>query len=236
MKFSGRVFVGLLILVFGLALLADNLNLFDFDTGIVISSFIAIFIMSIGIRLIFSRHGFFFIIFGLLITSVGFNIINENFDLFDFDTSIIWSIFWPVIIIVFGLKLIFNFNNKSKVALLSGVELGDRYWKLEDNSYSAIMGGFDLNLVEADIKDGETTIKLSAIMGGIEVYVPDNVNVICSGKVLLGGIEFLGKGSGGLISTIKKEYNVNSTKTIILDCNVLMGGIEIKVRQPFIND
>jgi len=233
MRFTSRVLIGLLVLVFGIALLADNLNIFEFDMDLVFETLFAVFVIGIGLRVAFGRNGIITIIIGAAISLVGINMLNESYNFYDFDTSLVWGVLWPTVIILFALKLIFNFKGKSKIAIFSGVNLGDRNWKVEDNSYSAIMGGFDLNLCEADIKEGETKINLSAIMGGIDVIVPDNINVICEGKVIMGGIEFLGKSSGGLISSLKKEYTVNSSKTLILECDVLMGGIEIKARQPF---
>ena len=70
-----------------------------------------------------------------------------------------------------------------------------------------------------------------SLMGGIEIDVPDNVNLICKGRMLLGEVEFLDKSSGGLFATMEKEHRVNSSKTIIIQSTAIMGGVEINLKK-----
>jgi len=53
----------------------------------------------------------------------------------------------------------------------------------------AILGGLEVDLSEAQIND-EITISVTAILGGVDIYLPENVRVECSdGASLLGGID-----------------------------------------------
>lgn len=234
MKFNSRIVFGILIVLIGLAILSTNLGFYEFDTSLIISTAISIFIMLLGLRVVFNRSGLFGAIFGIVITLVGFNMFNDEFNLIEFDSALIWKIIWPIVIILVGIKFIFNFKESTKVAIFSGVTLGDENWKPENNTYTAVFGGFDIDLSDADIAEGVTEIKLSAVFGGMDVIVPTNVNIICKGKVIFGGIEFFNKSAGGIISTLNKEHNVNSSKTVVLDCDVAFGGIEVKAKQPHI--
>ena len=125
--------------------------------------------------------------------------------LFYFDLSLLWNILWPFLLIFIGIKLLFNLKSGGKIAFLGDIDMDDKKWQLKDDSYLAIMGGIDLDLTVAEIPDGITKLNLTAIMGGIDIEIPDNINLICKGNVLLGGTDFLDKSSGGIFATIEKR-------------------------------
>ena len=53
----------------------------------------------------------------------------------------------------------------------------------------AILGGLEVDLSEAQINE-EITISVTSILGGVDIYLPENVRVECSdGASLLGGID-----------------------------------------------
>ena len=73
------------------------------------------------------------------------------------------------------------------VAVMGGAERRGR-WRLGRHvSAVAVMGGVELDLREAQITAPEVRITTVTIMGGVEVYVPEGVDVQCSGFSLMGG-------------------------------------------------
>lgn len=52
-----------------------------------------------------------------------------------------------------------------------------------------VMGGNDVDLREARFESGETRIYAFAVMGGIDVIVPEGVRVICDGIGVMGGFD-----------------------------------------------
>lgn len=73
------------------------------------------------------------------------------------------------------------------VAVMGGAERKGR-WRLGRHVAAvAVMGGVELDLREAQITAPEVRITTVSIMGGVEVYVPEGVDVQCSGFSLMGG-------------------------------------------------
>jgi len=61
-------------------------------------------------------------------------------------------------------------------------------WRIEGQTTAvAVMGGCHLDLREAEIEGPEVTINAFAFMGGINIFVPDDVEVDVSGFSFMGG-------------------------------------------------
>ena len=120
--------------------------------------------------------------------------------------SLLWQLGLPVIIVAVGLKMIFSglFRNKSnKVmennrinngttkkfsAAFSGNSAnfsGEMFYGTE---LSAIFGGVDCDLRGAFI-DRDCVINAVAIFGGIDIFVPEGVNVKVNSTSIFGGVE-----------------------------------------------
>ena len=74
------------------------------------------------------------------------------------------------------------------VAIMSGIDRSQR-WRLErETSVLAVMGGVHLDLRAAEIEGPEASISCTAIMGGIDIEVPEGLEVEVSGFGLMGGV------------------------------------------------
>ena len=74
------------------------------------------------------------------------------------------------------------------VAIMSGVERSRRWRLAPRTTVLALMGGAHLDLRTAEIADSESSISCISIMGGIDVVVPEGVDVEVGGFGLLGGV------------------------------------------------
>lgn len=73
------------------------------------------------------------------------------------------------------------------VSVMGGAEKRGR-WRVGDWLTSlAIMGGNDIDLRHAEIDADEVTIIAVAVMGGMDIYLPDTVDVHVGGFALMGG-------------------------------------------------
>jgi len=92
------------------------------------------------------------------------------------------------------------------------------------------MGGIEIDLTAAEIKEGETVLDLTAIMGGIEVKIPKGLPIIYEGSAVLGGVTFNNQEDGGIIGGRKIEHNISegTEKIVRLQARAIMGGVEIK--------
>jgi predicted membrane protein len=230
--FFTRLFIGIAVITIGLVLLLNNLGIVQIDTSYVISMLMAICLIGFGIDLLAKRYGLWISIVGIILILIGTDILLEAFNLSYINLSILWKIIWPLILITIGIKLIIEFRRKkdSKIAFLGGMENESENWNLEDGVYIALMAGIDLDLTKANIPEKEINLELTAIMGGIDIYVPEDVNVKCRGSVLFGGLEFFNKSTGGIISVLRGEQAANSNKVINIYCDVLFGGVNVNVK------
>lgn len=151
-------------------------------------------------------------------------------DIIDFDK--IWTLLLPLVIVVVGLSLIFKDTFNSKVSkeikkinkennkdndyftAFSGqnIDLNNEDFKGAD--LTAIFGGLKLDLRKANI-DKDVVINASSIFGGIDILIPNDVNVKVKSTSLFGGV------------TNKKSNNDNQ-KTIYINALCMFGGVEIK--------
>jgi hypothetical protein len=73
------------------------------------------------------------------------------------------------------------------VSVMGGAEKHGR-WRISDRLTSiAFMGGNDIDLRHAEIDADEVTIVAVAVMGGMDIFVPDTVDVHVGGFALMGG-------------------------------------------------
>lgn len=85
----------------------------------------------------------------------------------------------------------------------------------------AIMGGIVLDLREAQFEGMEATINASCIMGGIEILVPEGLNVQVHGFGFMGGYSHSPSG----------EVDPNAP-TVHIRGLALMGGVDVKRKDP----
>jgi predicted membrane protein len=144
----------------------------------------------------------------------------------------IWDL-WPLILVALGLSLIwrpsrrnygfpggsFVGDNSSTInafALMGGFKRANDSKDFRGGEATAIMGGCELDFRKADIQEGEAVLHVVALMGGIEIWVPENWIVVLQGIPVLGGFED------------KTHSPSDSNKRLIVKGYSVMGGVEIK--------
>lgn len=85
----------------------------------------------------------------------------------------------------------------------------------------ALMGGLELDFREARFAPGATELNVIAIMGGVEILVPPDINVECDGIGLLGGFE-----------AVDNRVARPDHPTLRISGLALMGGVEVSIRLP----
>jgi hypothetical protein len=95
-------------------------------------------------------------------------------------------------------------------------------WVLPRN-FTAVtcMGGGTIDLRDARFAEPQATIRVFALMGGIEILVPEDVEVVLHGVPILGGVD---GPSGG-------NPPPGAPRVTIIAVAV-MGGVDVKVKPP----
>lgn len=148
--------------------------------------------------------------------------------------DMLWKLAIPTIIVIIGLKLILTAifgdratkmiveshqngdNVKTGCATFSGQDLNYDGEVFEGAELSAVFGGVKCDLRNAIIEK-DCAITASAIFGGIDIYVPDNVNVKISSNSIFGGV-----------SEKKHRPYMEGAITLYINATCIFGGAEIK--------
>lgn len=148
--------------------------------------------------------------------------------------SLIWKLSIPAILVIVGLTFIFrdtvgtkinreikklNENRKNDAEYCSTFASQNINFDGEDfkgADLSAIFGGVKCDLRTANITENQI-INANAIFGGIEIYVPTNINVKVKSTPIFGGV------------SDKSIRNKNQdVPTIYINAFCMFGGVDIK--------
>lgn len=151
-----------------------------------------------------------------------------------------WGAFWPMMLIAFGLFVLWGSMQWSSKSVPSKLAGGDPRTTLNEavvfgglerrmtspdfqgGDITAIFGGVELDLTEAQIQADEATLAITAIFGGVEIRVPPTWQVAFRGAPIFGGVEDKTR-----TSRVVDPANPN-LKTLIITGAVIFGGLEIK--------
>jgi predicted membrane protein len=190
-----QLIIGVFIMIAGLLLTADRLDLFDF-TGVL--RFWPVPIIGMGLGMLVNRTdsqgrfwGSVWLLLGtwLLLNSLG--IVRVG----------IGQVFWPLVLVFIGVKLVthamrheVNPGTAGSGASLFAV-MGESKRISNENPFkggqmSAFMGGCQMDLRQAVIPGGgEAVIDVFSIMGGLEVWVPSNWTVVSQIVPVMGSVD-----------------------------------------------
>lgn len=148
--------------------------------------------------------------------------------------GMLWKLAIPAVIVIIGLKLILGglFGEKA-VKMISesrqkgdNIKIGCATFSGQDMNFdgevfsgaelTAIFGGVECDLRTAIIEK-DCAITASAIFGGIDIYVPDYVNVKINSNSIFGGVS--GK---------NKRPPIQGGVTLYINATCIFGGIDIK--------
>ena len=224
-NFLVRAFFGVTIVALGGILLLRNLEIIKFDSWNVFWGTVwAAGLVLAGLVTIVSSQKLLTRAWGLLLMAAGVSIGLNAYGVIDVS---IWKLFWPVVLIAVGLMMVFSIgsanrkraeksgtDDNEKVAIFYGEQSRVR-GDYTGGSLTAIFGGVDLDLRQANIKDG-AIIDVFTFCGGININLPDDVIVKNEVRGVLGG------------SDDKTMSKPSAKKTIYLRGECVLGGLEIK--------
>jgi predicted membrane protein len=228
--------IGGVLIALGFMLLLNNLGVTNINIGEILRTYWPLLLVLWGANILALRsRGGGSLLSGSILLILGLVFLGRNLGFLPFDMASFWRIIWPVIIILAGISLIKGplSGGKNNIAFLGGVEKTKERWKLESGNYWAFMGGIDLDLRKAEMEEKEYLLSCIAVMGGIDIIVPPNLTVICDGTAILGGVDFMGEGSGGIIGSCSFRYEGKNSRGAVVKIysRAFMGGIDVKVKE-----
>jgi len=142
-----------------------------------------------------------------------------------------WGFVWPVLVMGLGLLLIVGVFTRRKPRRIPSpctadlppdtLLMASKEERVDSQEYaggrvSTVMGAYVLDLSRAEMRDAEATVKAKAVLGGVEIVVPSHWKVEIRSKPVMGAVEN------------KTREPEQAEKTLVVDAEVVMGGIEIR--------
>lgn len=216
---------GTFVILFGIGLLLSKLDILDNTTKKILFSWETLLI-AIGIINLVERKFF----LGLILITIGGFFQISNYYLIPITLT---NVFWPIIIIIFGIAIIFKHNKFSnrnfihkeaentdfydEATVFSG---SDKYIKNENfrgARITAIFGGSKLNFQQSILSPEGASIDVTLLFGGCELIIPPDWNVRMEVNNIFGGC-----------SDKRNPTAIDPKKIIVLRGICIFGGCEIK--------
>ncbi len=234
MSFLSSQFVfGILIIAVGIIFMLDNLQIIDAGTVLYFwPTLLIVFGVSKAAQST-NRSGQ---IFGWIFIAVGALMLLDRMDIINFR---IWD-WWPVILIIVGVNFLRGSRSRFQMktefssqppfpsaedgnsyirntALMSGVKRIITSKDFRGGELSALMGGCEVDLRDAEMKGSQVVIDVNIIMGGLELRIPTGWTVVVETTPIMGGVE-------------DRSYPAKdgTGKRLVLTGTIIMGGIEVK--------
>jgi len=225
---GGIVAGGILVLI-GLAFLLDNLGIISISY---LWRFWPMLVILAGVLNFLYRHR----PWGTLLMLAGIVFQLNQLGITHFG----WAQFWPMILIGLGLLVLWGSLEWGNKPILSSSREGDPRTTLNEavifgglerrmasqdfqgGDITAIFGGVELDLTEANMQANETTLAITTIFGGVDMRIPPTWQVAFRGAPIFGGIE-------DKTRTARVADPTNSNlKTLVITGAVIFGGLKIK--------
>ncbi|PYI57429.1 cell wall-active antibiotics response protein LiaF [Paenibacillus flagellatus] len=115
---------------------------------------------------------------------------------------------------------------------IGDLRIGRDYWELRPLNVSHFIGDTEIDLTRANIPYGETTITVSAFIGDVKVYVPNDVqlDVSVQASAFLGDMSVFDRWEGGLFRNMRAEspqYH-EAEKRIRIQVSMFIGDVRVK--------
>jgi len=222
-KINLNVIIGIFLLVIGFLVGLETLKVgIDIDYSITGWSFLS----AIGILMVINDKKITTVPSILVFVGL-WNVLNEVGVL----NGSIFSLIWPIILIIVGANLVFgrelfnkaplNVQNNADALVYNGIFSGVSERLSMKNfkglTANAIFGGVELDLRDIEITDN-VQIDISALFGGVTMILPEKYNIVMGESLAL---------FGGTENKFKGKYDENN-KTIYINCRAIFGGAELK--------
>ena len=166
-------------------------------------------------------------VWGVLLTLFGGYWLASNLGLVPYRLRDIW----PAFLILLGLYFLWRALTRKgqtieavsnstldETAIFGGGKKSVASQQFQGGEVYALCGGHEINLKEADIAQGTAVIEATAILGGIELRVPENWDVAIEGVAIFGGYE----------DKTSHPREEQAPRRLIVRGFAILGGVEVK--------
>lgn len=219
----GTILFGILIVGLGLGFLLDSLNVVQFGT--LAATWWPSVIIIVGLLSLISN--FRQPLWPLLLVAAGVVLQLDKLGAIQVNA---WKIIWPLAIIFFGLSLLVQRGHIGRkpddladdkldlFVAFSGQNTRSVSRQFKGARMSALFGGIEVDLTDAQLAEGKADIDVFTLCGGIEIRVPETWAVKVTGLPIMGGWE----------NKTKVPADVTKAPVLTIHGTCIMGGVSVK--------
>jgi len=203
------IYFAILLICVGMVFLADQMDWLSWQARNILISW-PMLLVAIGFINLIQRQSR---IFGVIMILVGGLFLLPKFGV-DIDIGNIWR-YWPVLLIVFGLSMIFKFAFRrssdpadstikdsdgdliDEVNIFGGGERPIVSQNFKGGTMTCVFGGSELDLTQAKLSPGKNKIEVFFMFGGSSFRVPPGWTVNLSVTSIFGGFSDKRRLAGG---------------------------------------
>ncbi len=186
----------------------------------------------------------------VILITLGILFLLDNLGIVEFGTVI--STYWPLILILIGVRIFFRHGRNSPPAAPGGTVstgatlessasilstsnvFGDVDLKVNSKDFrggtvSNTFGDMNIDLSEIGLADGEQLLKLDGVFGDLHILIPKDVDIFVTTHTVFGDVRVLGNlksGFGQELSYLSPNYSSASRKLRIVS-NQVFGDIKV---------
>lgn len=120
----------------------------------------------------------------------------------------------------------------TRASFIGDIHLGQDYWELEPMDISHFIGDTIIDLTKAYIPYGETKLNISAFIGDVKIFVPNDIQVeFCiHSSVFIGDMKVNDRHEGGIFRNMEyhSPYYADAEKKIHLNVSMFIGDVLVK--------
>ncbi|HXY24302.1 MAG TPA: DUF5668 domain-containing protein [Candidatus Acidoferrum sp.] len=224
------LFTGVVIALVGLVILLDNLNIVAASR---LFRFWPVLLIACGVMYFFSRGSR---VWGAIVIAFGVLLQLDRLAIIHLTWGMIWGLGWIAVgvAVMWGslaARRIFppkpDPNVDPSTTLSDNVVFGGIERRMTTKDFrggvaTAIFGGIELDLTEAEMVQNEARLEVNAIFGGVELRIPYNWQVVSRGTPIFGG--FVDKTRLRNVA----DSNDPNKKVLVLTGSAIFGGVDVK--------
>jgi predicted membrane protein len=151
-----------------------------------------------------------------------------------------WGDLWPIILIAVGLMILWGSieartrpgapasssgdprTTLNENVVFGGIERRVTTQNFEGGRVTAVFGGVELDLRDANMQADEATLEVNAVFGGIEIRLPETWHVAFRGTPVFGGL------TDKTRTSTREVPEGAKSKVLYLTGSVIFGGVDVK--------
>lgn len=231
--------LGIIVAVAGVLWMLQIVGVLTFDLGALIATYWPVLLIVWGLLQLWERawggrSGYTGavgnIAIGALLTAANLHVLHVRS---------LWDLILALLVIVVGLEMI---RGRSAVIFRHRGrrrrQYGDYGWTdsqppgpfdLEDTHVRQSIGSLELDLRQARIREGETSISADLLMGSIDILVPSDLPISVKASSTVGSVEVIDRISDGMERSLDftSDGYASATRRVVLDLHTALGSVKV---------